>query len=327
MIWDRLRLTLVWIFLDYKVRGRLRCFVRNNKGITGAVRHALLNWHNGSPKKWKGGSERPVLHASQVNSWTVEYLASIKYEAQLAFKRKSSPGASGRSQPARPWSAARQEPCVKAEGLCHCVQMFPPALLAATKHTYTYTLSHAHNARTSELRWFNTKNKHLHLCINTHTPHFYCTQIPLCILSAQAHHFLVSSIATSTTSELLSAAAAGNNKAGFKWALQGLKHTAKCGKVPLKCSGKELLLTSCNGAASIHYPQVEKSFRTKEGGKKLKTSTFTPSMLCLIILVPHTFEKDFTTNTINSTKNVLPLIPELYAFIDLSAPLGWIHEG
>lgn len=32
-------------------------------------------------------------------------------EAQLAFKRKSSPGTSGRSQPARPWSAARREPC------------------------------------------------------------------------------------------------------------------------------------------------------------------------------------------------------------------------
>lgn len=43
-----------------------------------------------------------MSHASQVNSWTVEYLASMKYEAQLAFKRKSSPGATGRSQPARP---------------------------------------------------------------------------------------------------------------------------------------------------------------------------------------------------------------------------------
>ncbi|KAI4819593.1 hypothetical protein KUCAC02_004833, partial [Chaenocephalus aceratus] len=35
--------------------------------------------------------------ADWVNSWTVEYLAGRKYEAQLAFKRKSSPGASGRA--------------------------------------------------------------------------------------------------------------------------------------------------------------------------------------------------------------------------------------
>lgn len=88
--------------------------------------------------KYKREEVRGLLHASQVNSWTVEYLASMKYEAQLAFKRKSSPGASGRSQPARPWSVARQEPCVKAEGLCHCVQMFSPALLAASKHTHTH---------------------------------------------------------------------------------------------------------------------------------------------------------------------------------------------
>lgn len=100
----------------------------------------LSETHTLPLKKYKREQMRGLLHASQVNSWTVEYLASMKYEAQLAFKRKSSPGASGRSQPARPWSVARQEPCVKAEGLYHCVQMFSPALLPAPKHTLAHRM-------------------------------------------------------------------------------------------------------------------------------------------------------------------------------------------
>ncbi len=36
--------------LEHKVRGQLCYFGINNKGITGAILHALLNLHNGSPK-------------------------------------------------------------------------------------------------------------------------------------------------------------------------------------------------------------------------------------------------------------------------------------
>lgn len=186
-----------------------------------------------------------MLHASQVNSWTVEYLAGRKYEAQLAFKRKSSPGASGRSQPATPWSVARQEPCVKAEGLCHCVQMFPLLswLPQNTQHTHTMHKPWCRDDLTQSKHLTQTPSlTHIHKHADTkyvRTAHVF----PLHIRAAQPRHFLVSSIATSTTSVLLSGAA-GNNKVGFKWALQGLKHTSKCRKVPLKCSSKQLLLTS-----------------------------------------------------------------------------------
>lgn len=86
------------------------------------VLYLMVSWTCPGPtSRIKKRAARAVPRASQVNSWTVEYLASTKYEAQLAFKRTSSPGATWRSQPARPWSVARQEPRVKAEGLCHCV--------------------------------------------------------------------------------------------------------------------------------------------------------------------------------------------------------------
>lgn len=152
-------------------------FGRNNKAVTGVVLHALLNpplWL--SKKIWKKGSERAVHHAAQVNSWTVEYLAGRKYEAQLAFKRKSSPGASGRSQPARPWSAARQEPCVKAEGLCHCVQMFLPlCLLPQNTRTHADTLHTMHNPwceddlthRADAIQQYQDTFRHVHTVCTT----------------------------------------------------------------------------------------------------------------------------------------------------------------
>lgn len=115
--------------------------------------------------------KRAALSASQVNSWTDEYLAGGKYEAQLAFKRKSSPGASGRSQPARPWSAARQEPCVKAEGLCHCVQMFPPHPLPPLRWLSQNTHNAAHTMHRPWCgRWFHTQSKHL---TQTPSPNIY----------------------------------------------------------------------------------------------------------------------------------------------------------
>lgn len=142
--------------------------------------------------KYKREEVRGLLCASQVNSWTVEYLASMKYEAQLAFKRKSSPGASGRSQPARPWSVARQEPCVKAEGLCHCVQMFSPALLAASTHSLSHRKQKPWRKDDST---FNTDAFTKHTCTRAHlrhrhipSPYPVCTTTSLsCVLHSNKH--------------------------------------------------------------------------------------------------------------------------------------------
>lgn len=222
------------------------------------VLYLMVSWTcTGPTSRIKKRAARAVPRASQVNSWTVEYLASTKYEAQLAFKRTSSPGATWRSQPARPWSVARREPRVKAEGLCHCVADVsnpspPPLHWGAQCKKQKKQRRRQINTSTREQAWhrtsctFETLSTLLHKRVPSSHP-------------APPHQFRASSIATSSTQERWGGAP-GNNKALFKWALQGLEQATKYRRAS---SQKNRLPSLRNEAASIHYTQVGQSYGTK----------------------------------------------------------------